>query len=201
MKLLHLSDLHLGKRIYEYSMLEEQEYILKCILQIADAEKPDGVVIAGDVYDKSVPSAEAVALQSIPMIKAMQYNNMNLARVINSAFIVTLPVFRQALAQNILLKRQKLQSDALAALDQRTNALLQKNARNATAQARALAAQAAEPSIQAGTLAKTWQTIVGGIEETRRLQASAREQREQDRLRLEDIRRDFMQKYNLPQDQ
>ena len=88
------------------------------------------------------------------MIKAMQYNNMNLARVINSAFIVTLPVFRQALAQNILLKRQKLQSDALAALDQRTNALLQKNARNATAQARALAAQAAEPSIQAGTLAK-----------------------------------------------
>ena len=145
-------------------------------------------------------TAEAVALQSIPMIKAMQYNNMNLARVINSAFIVTLPVFRQALAQNLLLKRQKLQSDALAALDQRTNALLQKNARNATAQARALAAQAAEPSIQAGTLAKTWQTIVGGIEETRRLQASAREQRQQDRLRLESVRRDFMQKYNLPQD-
>jgi exonuclease SbcD len=62
MKLLHLSDLHLGKRVYEYSMLEEQEYILKRILQIADAEKPDAVVIAGDVYDKSVPPAEAVSL-------------------------------------------------------------------------------------------------------------------------------------------
>ena len=62
MKLIHLSDLHLGKRINEYSMLEDQEYILKKILNIIDAEAPDGVIIAGDVYDKSVPSAEAVQL-------------------------------------------------------------------------------------------------------------------------------------------
>ena len=62
MKLMHLSDLHLGKRVNEYSMLEDQEYILKWIIAIADAEKPDGVIIAGDVYDKSIPSAEAVSL-------------------------------------------------------------------------------------------------------------------------------------------
>ena len=62
MKLIHLSDLHLGKRVNEYAMLEEQEYILKRILSIIDAEAPDGVIIAGDVYDKSVPSAEAVQL-------------------------------------------------------------------------------------------------------------------------------------------
>ena len=62
MKLLHLSDLHLGKRLYEYSMLEDQEFILKRILQIADQEKPDGVLLAGDIYDKAIPSAEAVAL-------------------------------------------------------------------------------------------------------------------------------------------
>ena len=62
MKLIHLSDLHLGKRVYEYSMLEDQEYILKKILAVIDAEKPDAVLIAGDVYDKSVPSAEAVQL-------------------------------------------------------------------------------------------------------------------------------------------
>lgn len=62
MKLMHLSDLHLGKRVNEYSMLEDQEYILKRIAAIADAEKPDGIIIAGDVYDKSVPSAEAVSL-------------------------------------------------------------------------------------------------------------------------------------------
>ena len=62
MKLIHLSDLHIGKRVYEYSMLEEQEYILKKIMNIIDDEKPAGVIIAGDVYDKSIPSSEAVSL-------------------------------------------------------------------------------------------------------------------------------------------
>ena len=62
MKLIHLSDLHLGKRVNEYSMLEDQEYILIKILQVIDDEQPDGVLIAGDIYDKAVPSAEAVRL-------------------------------------------------------------------------------------------------------------------------------------------
>ena len=62
MKLIHLSDLHLGKRVNEYSMLEDQEYILKKIINVIDDEKPNGVIIAGDVYDKSIPSAEAVQL-------------------------------------------------------------------------------------------------------------------------------------------
>ncbi len=62
MKLMHLSDLHLGKRVNEYSMLPDQEYILNQILTILDAEQPDAVLIAGDVYDKSVAPAEAVDL-------------------------------------------------------------------------------------------------------------------------------------------
>ncbi|MBR6951337.1 MAG: exonuclease SbcCD subunit D [Oscillospiraceae bacterium] len=62
MKLVHLSDLHLGKRLREYSLAEDQTYILDRILDVVDAERPDGVIIAGDVYDKSSPSAEAVAL-------------------------------------------------------------------------------------------------------------------------------------------
>lgn len=62
MKLIHLSDLHLGKRVEAFSMIEDQKYILARILEIIDAEAPDAVVIAGDVYDKSVPSAEAVEL-------------------------------------------------------------------------------------------------------------------------------------------
>lgn len=62
MKFIHLSDLHIGKRVNEFSMLEDQEYILRQILDITDEQKPDGVIIAGDVYDKSVPSAEAVTL-------------------------------------------------------------------------------------------------------------------------------------------
>lgn len=62
MKLIHLSDLHIGKRVNEVSMIEEQEYILNQILEAIDAEQPGAVLIAGDVYDKSVPSAEAVTL-------------------------------------------------------------------------------------------------------------------------------------------
>lgn len=62
MKLIHLSDLHLGKRFNDFSMLEDQRYILHEILTIVDAEQPEAVLIAGDVYDKSVPSAEAVEL-------------------------------------------------------------------------------------------------------------------------------------------
>ena len=62
MKFIHLSDLHIGKRVNEFSMIEDQEYILKQILKIIDDEAPDGVIIAGDVYDKPVPSAEAVEL-------------------------------------------------------------------------------------------------------------------------------------------
>ena len=62
MKLFHLSDLHLGRRLNDYPLLEDQEYILNEILKAADEERPDGVIIAGDVYDKTTPSEEAVKL-------------------------------------------------------------------------------------------------------------------------------------------
>ena len=62
MKLIHLSDLHLGKRVNEFSMVDDQKYILDEILKIIDGEHPDGVILAGDIYDKPVPSAEAVQL-------------------------------------------------------------------------------------------------------------------------------------------
>lgn len=62
MKFLHIADLHLGKRCNELSLIDDQKYILGKIIEIAEEHKPDGVLIAGDVYDKSVPSAEAVEL-------------------------------------------------------------------------------------------------------------------------------------------
>ena len=60
MKLFHLSDLHIGKRVNEFSMIEDQKYILKRILDLAEEEKPDVIILAGDIYDKQIPSAEAV---------------------------------------------------------------------------------------------------------------------------------------------
>ena len=62
MKIIHLSDLHLGKRVNEFSMLEDQAYILTKIINVIDEERPDAVILAGDLYDKSVPPADAVTL-------------------------------------------------------------------------------------------------------------------------------------------
>ena len=69
MKFLHLADLHIGKRVCEHSMLDEQVYILREILGIVCEEHPDAVLVAGDVYDKSVPSAEAVAVLDDFLVK------------------------------------------------------------------------------------------------------------------------------------
>ena len=72
MKILHLSDLHLGKRVNGFSMIEDQKYILIKILNIIDDEKPDGVILAGDIYDKSVPPAEAVSLLDDFLVRLSQ---------------------------------------------------------------------------------------------------------------------------------
>src|SRR5665648_1127409 len=60
MKLLHIADLHIGKRLNEFSLLEDQKYILQEILRIVDEVKPLGILMDGDIYDKSVPAGEAV---------------------------------------------------------------------------------------------------------------------------------------------
>ena len=62
MKFFHLSDLHLGRRMYEFSLIDDQRFILEEIVSLAEKERPDAVVIAGDIYDRAVPSAEAVEL-------------------------------------------------------------------------------------------------------------------------------------------
>ncbi len=74
MKLMHLSDLHLGKRVNEFPMLEDQQYILTKIINIVDEEKPDGVMIAGDVFDKSIPGEEAVQLWDDFLNRLVQRN-------------------------------------------------------------------------------------------------------------------------------
>lgn len=137
--------------------------------------------------------AENVAMQSIPMIKTMEFTNMNLVRKINSAFIVTLPVFKQALTQAILLKRQKIQAEALSALDEKTNEMLLRNAQNTVAQSKMTAQLASGSSVKIETLESTWHTIVNGIEETKQIQADAKRKREEDKVRLDAIKSEFQQ--------
>ncbi len=142
-------------------------------------------------------TAENVAMQSIPMIKTMEFSNYNLVRKINSAFIVTLPVFKQALAQAILLKRQKIQAEAMSELDKKTNELLIKNAQNTVEVSKTTAKLASGSSIQIETLENTWRTITNGIDETQRIQEDARKKRIDDQKRLEAIKEDFKKRYQM----
>ena len=140
-------------------------------------------------------TAENIAIQSIPMIKTMEFSNMNLVRKINSAFIVTLPVFKQALAQAVMLKRQKIQAEAMSELDKKTNEMLIKNARNTVEQSKMTARLASGSSVKIETLETTWRTIVNGIDETRAIQENARKQRVDDAARLESIKQEFLASY------
>ena len=142
--------------------------------------------------------AENVAMQSIPMLKTMEFSNYNLVRKINSAFIVTLPVFKQALAQAVLLKRQKIQAEAVSELDKKTNELLMKNARNNVEISKMTARMVSGSSIQIETLENTWRTITNGIEETRSIQENAKKKRLEDQARLEALKEDFKKQYHMP---
>lgn len=146
-------------------------------------------------------TAENVALQSIPMIKTMEFSNMNLVRKINSAFIVTLPVFKQELAQAIMLKRQRIQAEAMSALDEKTNEMLVKNAKNTVEASKLTAQLTSGSSIKIETLETTWRTIVSGINETKQIQENAKRKRIEDQQRLERIKAEFEQSYSVPQKQ
>lgn len=141
--------------------------------------------------------AENVAMQTIPMLKTMEFSNINLIRKINSAFIITLPIFKQSLAQAIMLKRQRLQAEALSELDKKTNEMILKNASNTVEQAKLTAQMASGSSIKVDTLEKSWRTIVNGIEETKRIQDDARRQRIEDKAKLENIKNEFYKKFGV----
>lgn len=145
-------------------------------------------------------TAENVAIQSIPMLKTMEFSNYNLVRKINSAFIITLPVFKQALAQAVLLKRQRIQAESMAALDEKTNELLIKNATNTVEQSKMTARLASGSSINIETLETTWNTIMNGIEETKAIEEEVRKQRLEDQKRLAVLKEDFKSRYAAIED-
>ncbi len=141
------------------------------------------------VYDLEL--AKNVALQSLPQIKMIQRGNYDLMRKINSAFIVTLPVFKQGLTQAIALKRQKIQAEAMAALDKKTNELLLKNAQNTADQSKLTAELAAGSTIQIETLQQSWEIIMNGIKETKEIQEEAIAKREEGSKILELMQKEY----------
>ena len=169
-------------------------------------ESPDSGAVAMDlqtleqtrqVFEQRVMDlkiAENVAMQTVPMLKSMQFSNLNLIRKINSAFIITMPVFKQSLAQAVMLKRQRVQAEAMQALDEKTNELLLKNAQNTVAQTKLTTQLASGSSIKVDTLEETWRTIVDGIDETKKIQDAAKQQRKEDSVRLQKLKEEYRAK-------
>ena len=183
------------KELHEYIEQKEQELAtsnnVDLQFEISNLRQAENM-LEQRVMD--LKTAESIALQSIPMIKTMEFSNANLTRKINSAFIVTLPVFKQALAQAMMLKRQKIQADSMSALDKRTNELLIKNAQNTVEQSKQITRMTNTSSVQIETLEKTWNTIVSGIDETKRIQEEAKRKREEETKRLDVIKQQYAEK-------
>ena len=183
------------KELHEYIEQKEQELAtsnnVDLQFEISNLRQAENM-LEQRVMD--LKTAESIALQSIPMIKTMEFSNANLTRKINSAFIVTLPVFKQALAQAMMLKRQKIQADSMSALDKRTNELLIKNAQNTVEQSKQITRMTNTSSVQIETLEKTWNTIVSGIDETKRIQEEAKRKREEDSKKLDVIKQQYAEK-------
>ena len=171
------------KRIAETSTDQMDTLNYQQLLQAND-------MIQQRVYD--LRTAENIAIQTIPMLRGMKSNNFGLIRKINSAFVVTLPVFKQCLSQAVLIKKQELQSKSLKALDDKTNELLLRNAQNVTQQSANIARLNANSSIQVETLEKMYNTIKAGIDETMRIQESSRETIKENSKRLEEINSTFL---------
>ena len=138
------------------------------------------------VYDLQI--AENVAIQSAPMIQTIQISNFNLMRKINSSFIITLPIFKQCLAQAVILKRQEIQAKSIKQLDDKTNELIMRNAKNTARQSVEIAKMASGSSVSISTLEKSFETIMKGIEDTKAIQEANKVQRIENSAKLERIK-------------
>jgi len=144
------------------------------------------------IYDLEM--AKMVSLQTAPQIKMIQRGNYKLISKVHSAFIITIPVFKNGIIQAIALKKQKLVSDSLAELDRTTNELLMKNAENIRSQSVDIARLAGGTSVKIETLEKTWNTIMQGIEETKSIEDENKRLRADGIIKLHDMTEKLKQK-------
>lgn len=173
-------DLYINQIPMHSAMNEEEKHMLMQKLEISKE------MLSQRVYDLQV--AENVAIQAAPMIQTIQMSNFNLMRKINSSFIVTLPIFKQCLAQAVILKRQEIQAKSIKQLDDKTNELIMRNAQNTARQSVEIAKMASGSSVAISTLEKSFETIMKGIEDTKAIQEANRVQRMENTAKLEQIK-------------
>ena len=137
--------------------------------------------------------SEAVALQSIPTFKIQEMTNANLARKINSAFIVTVPAFKTALVNSVIAKQQSIQAQGLAALDEATSVLVRKNAENAVSQLQMSQRLANTSAVKADDIEYAWNTIMSGIQQYKEMEKQYSEIRKDEAKRIEAANASYMQ--------
>ena len=173
-------DLYIQQISMNTAMNQEEKQMLTQKLEISKE------MLSQRVYDLQI--AENVAIQAAPMIQTIQMSNFNLMRKINSSFIVTLPIFKQCLAQAVILKRQEIQAKSIKQLDDKTNELIMRNAQNTARQSVEIAKMASGSSVAISTLEKSFETIMKGIEDTKAIQEANRAQRVENSAKLEQIK-------------
>lgn len=134
------------------------------------------------VYDLDM--ARMVALQTAPQIRLLQRGNTKLIGKINSAFIITIPIFKNGIIQAVTAKRQKLVADSMNELDRRTNEMLKRNAENISNQSVEIARMAGRPSVNIETIEESWNTIVKGMQETKQIEDENKRLREEGTQRI-----------------
>lgn len=141
--------------------------------------------------------AQQVTFQAAPQIRLMQQGNNHLIGKINSAFVTTIPIFKQGLIHAVTIHRQKLVADSMNELDKRTNEMLIRNAENIRQNSVNIARSAGNPSIKIETIEQTWQTIMAGIEETKQIQEENIRNREEGRKRIEKLQLEYEKLKNI----
>ena len=173
-------DAYISQISMNNAMNQEEKQMLTQKLEISKE------MLSQRVYDLQI--AENVAIQAAPMIQTIQMSNFNLMRKINSSFIVTLPIFKQCLAQAVILKRQEIQAKSIKQLDDKTNELIMRNAQNTARQSVEIAKMASGSSVAISTLEKSFETIMKGIEDTKAIQEANRTERIENSAKLERIK-------------
>ena len=173
-------DVYINQLSNDISLGEEEKQMMIQKLSISKD------MLSQRIYDLQI--AENIAIQTAPMIQTTQMANFNLMRKINSSFIITLPIFKQCLAQAIILKRQQIQAKSIKQLDDKTNELIMRNASNTARQSVEIAKLSSGSSIAIETLEKSYETIIKGIEETKAIQENNRIQRNENSAKLERLK-------------
>lgn len=137
--------------------------------------------------------AETVALQSIPTFKIQEYTNANLARKVNSAFIVTVPAFKTALVNSVIAKQQSIQAQGLSLLDEATSQVIRMNADNAIGQLQQSQRLANTSAIKAADIEYSWNTIMNGITQYKEMEKQYDEIRKDEAKRIEEANAKYLQ--------